>query len=288
MYSEIASNKRKTVFIFFAFLIVATALGFAFSAYMGDIYLTPYVLLGATIYGIISYLFSSKMALALNGAHEIKKKDHPRLYRIVENLAITEGQPMPKVCVIDDPAMNAFATGHKPKDATVCATTGLINALNDKELEGVMAHEMAHVRNYDVRINMMAFALVAMISIMADILIRSTWFRGRDSNNNMQFVAIFAAILAPIVATLIQLAISRKREYLADASGALTTRYPEGLASALEKISKHGSKIKRQNTSTAHLFFANPLKKDNVSSLLATHPPIAERIKRLNTMGRHQ
>ena len=288
MYSEITANKRKTVLMFVLFLAFVTLLSWLFSMYMGNRYLTPYVLTGALIYGLLSYYASSKLALAMNGAHEITKRQNPRLYRIVENLAITEGVPTPKIYIIEDGAMNAFATGRNPQVGSVAITTGLLDVLNDKELEGVMAHELGHIRNYDIRVSMMAFALVAIVGILSDIMLRMFWFRD-DEDNNQLFVllGIVAAILAPIVALLIQLAISRKREYLADATGALTTRYPEGLASALKKIKNHSSIMKRQNPSTAHLFFANPLKKGSVSSLFSTHPPIADRIKRLNNMGDH-
>ena len=187
-------------------------------------------------------------------------------------------------------AMNAFATGRDPRHAAVAATTGILEALDDSELEGVMAHEMGHVKNYDIRVSMIAFALSVIISIIADIILRLTWFRGDDNRPSNQFTLIaglVAVILAPLVATLIQMAISRQREYLADATGALTTRYPEALASALEKISQSSSVVRRQNTSTAHLFFANPLKKGSMSSLFSTHPPLEERIARLRTMGTH-
>lgn len=291
MYSEIASNKRKTVFIFAVFFLLVGALSYVFSIFMGDRAITPYVLIGAGIYALVSYYASSSLALAVNGAREIEKRDNPRLYRIVENLSITEGVPTPKIYIMKDPSLNAFATGRNPRTAAVCATTGLLDALNDKELEGVMAHELGHVRNYDIRVAMVAFALVAAVSLLADIMLRASWFRDRDSNNNNQvffFIGIAAAILAPLAAMLIQLAISRKREYLADATGALTTRYPEGLASALEKIKSKGSVVSRQNSSTAHFFFANPLKGSSISNIFSTHPPIDERIKRLKTMGSHQ
>ena len=287
MYSQIAANKRKTVFIMLLFVMLVGALGWLFSLYMGDVYITAYVIIGALVYVAISYFMSSKAALAVNGAHEIRKKDNPRFYRIVENLSITEGLPMPKVYIIDDPAPNAFATGRKPETAIVAATSGLLNIMNDKELEGVMAHELGHVKNLDIRVSMIAFALVAVVGLLADVMLRMTFFRDRDSNNNQVFMimGIVAAILAPIAATLIQLAISRKREYLADATGALTTRYPEGLASALGKIRDHGSALKKQNSSTAHFFFANPLKGKGISNLFSTHPPVDERIRRLHDMG---
>jgi heat shock protein HtpX len=187
---------------------------------------------------------------------------------------------------MDDPAPNAFATGHNQRKSSVAVTSGLLEIMDDTELEGVIAHEMGHVKNYDIRVSLVAFALVAVVGLLADIMLRMVWFRDDDDNNNQLFiiVGIVAAILAPLIATLIQLAISRKREFLADATGALTTRYPEGLASALEKIAHTGSTLKRQNSSTAHFFFANPLKKHSVASLFSTHPPIDERIKRLRQM----
>lgn len=287
MYQQIAANKRKTVFMMFMFVALVAGMGWLFGLYSGEPAITPFVLLGAAAYTFISYFASSKLALAMNGAHEIAKKDNPRLWRIVENLAITEGMPMPKVYIIDDPAPNAFATGRNPNTAIVATTSGLLDIMDDKELEGVMAHELGHIKNYDIRVSMVAFALVAVISILADIMLRMSWFRGDDDEGGSSLffvVGIAGAILAPIVATLIQLSISRKREYLADATGALTTRYPEGLASALDKIGHYGSTLKRQNASTAHLFFANPLNKRSFAAMFSTHPPVADRIKRLKEM----
>jgi heat shock protein HtpX len=243
------------------------------------------------VYAIITYYTGSKLSLAVNGAQEIQKSDNPRLWRIVENLAITDGLPMPKVYIMGDPAPNAFATGRDPNHSAVCVTAGLLKIMDDTELEGVLAHEMGHVKNYDIRVSMVAFALSAVISLIADFILQMTWFRNRDDeeNNNQIFMllGIVAAIVAPLVATLIQLAISRKREYLADATGALTTRYPEGLASALRKIEETGSTLRKQNTATAHFFFANPLKGHGISNLFSTHPPIQERIARLEHMETH-
>lgn len=289
MYQEIAANKRKTVVMMVAFLLLVGGLGWLFGYYSGQPAITPYVLIGAAIYAFFSYIASSKMALAMNGAKEIKKKDNPRLWRTVENLSIAEGMPMPRIYIIDDPAPNAFATGRNPQHAVVGATTGLLEMMNDSELEGVMAHELGHVKNYDIRVSMAAFALVAAISIIADILLRVLWYSGDDDDSaHPLFLAlgVLGALLAPIVATLIQLSISRRREYLADATGALSTRYPEGLASALEKIGAHGSTLKKQNASTAHLFFANPLKGKNLAVLFSTHPPVEDRVHRLRDMGR--
>jgi heat shock protein HtpX len=238
-------------------------------------------------YAAFSYFNGSKMALAVNGAKEIQKSDDPRLWRIVENLAITDGLPMPKVYIMDDPAPNAFATGRKPENGVVCVTTGLLQIMNDTELQGVIAHELGHVKNYDIRVNTLAFALVGVISLIADFFLRWSFFGGddRESNNQLLIVlAIVAAILAPLAATLLQLSISRKREYLADATGALTTRYPEGLADALEKIEQTGSALQKQNTSTAHMFFVNPLKGHSLLNLFSTHPPIEARIAALREM----
>jgi heat shock protein HtpX len=291
MYSQIAANKRKTVIVLLVFLAFVAALDWLFNAYLGGSPSIFYgVLIGSLVYAIITYYAGSRMALAVNGAKEIQKKDNPRLWRIVENLSITDGLPMPKVYIMDDPAPNAFATGRDPKHAAVCATSGILEIMDDDELQGVFAHELGHVKNYDIRVSLIAFALTAVVSFIADIILRMTWFRSDDRENNNQVVfllAIVAAILAPLVATLIQLAVSRSREYLADATGALTTRYPEGLASALEKIEHSGSVLKKQNTATAHLFFANPLKGHSLANLFSTHPPIEERIRRLREMGAH-
>jgi heat shock protein HtpX len=286
MYSNIAANKRKTVYIFLAFFVIIGGLSWLVSKYFGSPIITPYVLIGALIYSLITYYAGAKMAVAVNGAREIQKKDNPRYYRIVENLAITNGMPTPRVYIMDDPAPNAFATGRNPKHAIVAATTGLLDIMDDDELEGVMAHEMGHIKNYDIRVSMYAFALVSVISLMADVILRMTIFSDRDQRSPYEFVlAIAAIVLAPIAASLIQLAISRRREYLADATGALTTRYPEGLARALEKIGQHGSTLRKPNSSTAHLFFANPLGKGSIAGLFSTHPPIEERIRLLREMG---
>lgn len=289
MYSEIAANKRRTVLILFVFLLFVAALAWLFGLYVGNVGLTYGILIGGIIYATIMYFTGGSLSLAVNGAQEIHKKDNPRLWRIIENLSITDGLPMPRVYIINDPAPNAFATGRKPTKAAVCATSGLIEIMDDDELQGVFAHELGHIKNYDIRVSMIAFALGAVVSLIADIIIQMTWFRNRDENDNqaVMILAIVAAILAPLVATLIQLAVSRRREYLADATGALTTRYPEGLIRALEKIKQYGKPLQRQNTSTAHFFFANPLKGHSITNLFSTHPPIDERIKRLREMGTH-
>ena len=291
MYSAIAENKRRTVIIMTFFVLVTAVLGWLFSQIYGGgrPSITIGVLIGALVYSLISYFVGSKLALAVNGAQPVKKRDNARLYRIVENLAITEGLPTPAIYIMEDPSPNAFATGRDPNNSSVCVTTGLLDIMNDSELEGVLAHEMGHVKNYDIRVNIIAFALTAAIGLLADIMLRMAWFGDddRDSNNQLFFVlGIVAAILAPLVATLIQLAVSRQREYLADATSAMTTRYPEGLESALKKIQQTGSVMQKQSTSTAHLFFANPLRKKGITNLFSTHPPIEDRIKRLQEIGR--
>lgn len=289
MYSAIAANKRKTIFIMLAFVLMIGAIGYFVSqAYGGGSPVIFYgTLIGSAVYALFTYIAGSKMALAVNGAKQIQKRDNPRLYRIVENLSITNGMPMPKVYIMQDPGLNAFATGRDPKHAAVAATTGLLEALDDTELEAVMAHEMGHVKNYDIRVSMIAFALTAAISLLADMILHFTWFSDRDGNNNAVFmiIGVVAALIAPVIATMIQLAISRQREYLADATGALTTRYPDGLISALRKIQQGGSRTRSQNTATAHLFFANPLNGKALASLFSTHPPIESRIARLQKMG---
>ncbi|MDQ2973438.1 MAG: M48 family metalloprotease [bacterium] len=290
MYNQIADNKRKTVFILLGFVVLIAAISWLMSMYYGNGNVVYYGLIFAVVYASFGYLASSRIALAVNGAVEIEKRDNPRLWRTVENLAITNGMPMPKVYIIEDNGMNAFATGRNPEHASVAITTGLLNNLTDAELQGVMAHELGHIQNYDIRVSMIAFALVSVISLLSDFFLRMSFFGGGqsdddDSGRMFAILGIVAIIIAPIVAILLQMALSRKREYLADATGAMTTRYPEGLASALQKIQACSSAVKRQNSSTAHLFFANPLKGGVISSLFSTHPPVEERVKRLQNMG---
>jgi heat shock protein HtpX len=286
MYEQISRNKRRTVVLLFFFIVLLWGLAWVISRATGRPGLLFVIGLFSIMYSIFSYFAGAKLALAVNGAKQISKKDDPRLWRTVENISITDGLPMPKVYIMNDPAPNAFATGRKPEVSAVCATSGLLQMMNDTELEGVIAHEMGHIKNYDMRVNTIAFALVGIISMIADLFWHITWFGGddRDTPPWLQFLAIVAVILAPFAATLIQLAISRRREYLADATGALTTRYPDGLASALEKIGQYGSALRKPNTATAHMFFANPLKPGVIASFFSTHPPVEARIKALREM----
>lgn len=285
MYGAIAANKRNTVIIMAVFVGIVGAIGWALSYLSGSPSLAPWIVGGAAIYALIQYFAASKLAVAMTGAKEIQKSDNPRLWRIVENLSISTGAPMPKVYIIDDPAPNAFATGRDPKHAIVAATTGIMDVTDDRELNAVMAHEMGHVQNYDIRVSMIAFGLVSAIGILSDIALRMMFFGGDNRNNNtnpiMLVVGIVIVILAPIMAVLIQAAISRQREYLADATGALTTRDSEALASALQKLGQYGQPMRRQSQSTAHLFFSNPLKAGGFAKLFSTHPPLEDRIARL-------
>jgi heat shock protein HtpX len=290
MYSEIASNKRKTWLIMFFFFVLIGGLGYIFSMIQNTPMLTPYIMGGAALYALFQYYLADKVALSVNQAVEIRQADNPRLWKTVENLAITNGMPMPRVYIMDDPAPNAFATGRDPSHAAVCATSGLLSMMTDSELQGVMAHELGHVQNYDIRVSMIAFGLVSAIGLLSDVFLRMMFWGGDDdsSNSNGLFMVlgIIAAILTPIVATLLQLAVSRNREYLADATGVMTTRYPEGLESALQKIAGSSSMLKKQTPSTAHLFFANPLKAHSFAGLFSTHPPIEDRIAKLKKMGK--
>ena len=289
MYRAIAANKRNTWLIMVFFLVLIAALAFVADAYFtggGPGIVFWGVLIGAIVYVIIQYYASGSQALAMAGAKPITKADNPRLYRIVENLAITTGLPMPKVYIVEDPAPNAFATGRDPEHAAVAATTGLLELMDDAELEGVMAHEIAHVKNFDIRVTTIVFGLVVVVGLLADVLARMAFFGGMRRNGGggnplMIVIAIGAMILAPLLAAAIQAAVSRQREYLADATGALTTRHPEALASALQKLGEYGRPLKKQQASMAHLWMADPIKPGVIDRMFQTHPPIGKRVERL-------
>ena len=292
MYSAIAANKRNTWFIMLVFLVIIGGLGW-FAAYMyGDINIAIFTVVIAAAYAFFQYYLASSQALSMAGAIEIQKSDNPRFYRIIENLCIATGTPMPRVYIINDQAPNAFATGRDPQHAAVAATSGLLDLMDDAELEGVMAHELGHVRNYDIRVSMIVFGLVVAVGFLADMLMRMSFFAGnrRDDNGNggnpiVMVFGLVAMIIAPLVATMVQLAISRQREYLADATGALTTRHPEALASALQKLGAYGRPLQKQSSSMAHMWIADPVKPGIVDRMFATHPPLQDRIERLHEMG---
>jgi heat shock protein HtpX len=288
IYQNISQNKWKTWLIFITTIayVYGKASGYGVS-YAG----IALIFSGITSLG--SYFYSDKLVIATTGAKEIQKSDHPELFRIVENLTIGSGMPMPKIYIMNDPSPNAFATGRDPKHGVVCVTTGILQLLNKSELEGVIAHELSHIKNFDTRLMAITAILVGFVAIIGDMFLRSLWFGGNDDRDNrgqavFLVIGIAFAILSPIAASLIQLAVSRKREFLADASGALITRYPEGLASALEKLAADKKPLRTASNATAHLFIENPFQEKShkawFASLFNTHPPLEERIKILRSM----
>jgi len=296
LYSAIARNKRNTWFILIAFVVLLGLLGALIGWLVGNNWwITAFILLFAGVYATVQYFTADRQAIALSGAFEVDKQSAPRYYRIVENLCIATGSPMPKLYVVEDPAPNAFATGRNPDRAAITVTTSLFELMTDRELEGVLAHELGHIRNYDIRVSMIVFGLVVAVGIIADILLRMTFFGGaRRSNNNsgggqaqliFLILGVVAAIVAPLLAGVVQAAISRQREYLADATSAMTTRDPEALASALNKLQTYGRPLQKANTSMAHLWIADPLRPGALDRMFSTHPPIPDRIERLHTMG---
>lgn len=295
MYNQIDSNKRRTwllIAIFFAVIMgIGWFMGYYFDYGYGAVVLAAMFSLAMALF---SYYGGDKVALMSAGAQEITEEDNQYLYHLVENLSITAGIPMPKVYIMPEPAINAFATGRDPMHSSIAVTVGALERLTKEEMEGVLAHELSHVKNYDIRLMMIVIVLVGIISILADIFLRGSMFSGRKSDNDnngggwLMIVGIVLIVLSPIVAQLIQLAVSRKREYLADASGALLTRYPEGLAKALEKIGNDNEQFSRASNATAHLYIANPFKNTGriFANAFSTHPPLEDRIKRLREMTR--
>jgi heat shock protein HtpX len=294
MYRAIARNKRNTVFIILVFLLIIGGLGFLASAIYQNTTIVIVTVVISLAYAVFQYFFASSQAISSSGAVRIQKSDDPRLWRIIENLSITAGTPMPAVYVVNDPAPNAFATGRDPQHASVAATTGLLAIMTDAELEGVMAHELGHVRNYDIRVSMIVFGLVVAVGFIADMFLRFAFFGGGRNNNNaggggsnpiVLILGLVAMLVAPLVAGLVQAAVSRQREYLADATGALTTRHPDALASALEKLQAYGRPMQKQSSSMSHMWIADPLKPGMLTRLFSTHPPIVDRVARLEKIG---
>lgn len=296
MYDQIDSNKRRTVFLIGVFLVFIIGLGWLFSR----LFESPLILVLAVVISVAmswaSYWYSDRIVLSMSRAREVSHDEYRELYHLVENLAITAGLPAPKIYLIEDSAPNAFATGRDPEHAVIAVTSGLLEKLERSELEGVVAHEFSHVGNYDIRLMTIIVTLVGVVALISDWFLRWTWWGGgrrrRDEGGSQLQLILFVlgivlALLSPLIATLIQLAISRKREFLADANGALLTRYPEGLASALEKISKDPEPLEVANKATAHLYIENPLKeyKGLMNRLFSTHPPVEERIARLRAMA---
>ena len=294
LYTHQGANIRKTWLLMTAFLVMVIGIGYGAAYMLGNPSILYIAVLIAVVMNVGSYWYSDKLVIKMTGAVPATKQEYPVLWNVVENLSITAGLPMPKLYVVHDPAPNAFATGRDPEHAAVAATTGILALLNQVELEGVMAHELSHVGNRDMLVSTVAVVLTGFIAILADFFMRAMMFGGGDRDNKAGVVflilGVVGIILAPIAAQMIQLAISRKREYLADASGALLTRYPEGLASALEKIHAYAQPMQRANNATAHLFIADPFGGDSrglrqkISSLFQTHPPAADRIRILRNM----
>ncbi|MBU1255692.1 zinc metalloprotease HtpX [Patescibacteria group bacterium] len=291
LYTQKDKNIRKTWMLITFFLIFIIALGWVFSYQFNSPIILIVAIIFSTVTSFTSYWYSDKIVLAMSHAKEIKKSDNPELYRLVENLCITAGLPLPKIYIINESAPNAFATGRDPEHAVVAVTRGLLEKLDRSELEGVLAHELSHIGNRDILLQTVVVILVGLVALLSDWFLRWSFF-GRRSNNRdsgqlgaiMAVIGIVLAILSPLIAVLIQLSVSRKREFLADASGALLTRYPEGLAKALEKISQDQTTLKVANKATAHMYITNPFRGKKISKMFMTHPPVEERVKSLRGM----
>ena len=283
MYSSISKNKRNTVIIFTVFIAIISGIGLFFAWEFKELSIFWITLVVALVYTLIDYVAATKMVIKMAGATEISRSMAPELYAAVDTITMTAGLPMPKVYIINDNAPNAFAAGTKPENAIICVTTGLLEIMDKAELEGVIAHEVGHIKNYDIRVSMAAVALTAAIGFIADIILRITFYSSdKEERSPAMFVGgLVAAIVAPILALIVRMAISREREYLADATAVMLTRYPDGLISALDKLQKYGVPMQKQNSTTASLYINNPLKKSVLNSLFATHPPIEKRIQRL-------
>ena len=282
MYKQIAANKRNTILIMLFFIVLIGAIGGIFAYVFKDWFIELWILIVAIIYAVLQYFFASSIAVAMTGAKQIEKKDNPKLYNAVENLSQTAGLPMPKVYIIDDAAPNAFATGRDPKHAVVAATTGLLDIMDKNELEAVIGHEISHIKNYDIRVSMITFGLVCVVGFISDLGIRMLYISDDDDRSPVgAVIMVVVSLFAPLAASLAQLAVSREREYLADASSVNLTRYPEGMISALKKLDEHGRPMRRQNAATEALYINNPLRKNSFTNLFSTHPPIEKRIERL-------
>ena len=283
MYSSISQNKRNTVIIFSLFIAIISGIGLYFSYIYDDLTIFIFTLIFTIFYALFQYKISTAITLKMNGAEPISKKDAPEFYSIVESLSITAGLPMPKLYIINDSSMNAFAAGTNPENSVICATTGLLENMDKVEIEGVMAHEISHIKNYDIRVSMAAVALTAVIGMLSDIALRFIFLNDddEDSKNPIALIlGLFFVLISPLLATITRLAISRQREFLADATAVSLTRYPDGLISALEKL-KNNKPLERQNSTTASLFISNPMKQGFFQRLFSTHPPLDDRIKRL-------
>ena len=284
MYSSISENKRNTVIIFMVFIAIISGIGLYFSYIYKNDYIFLILLVFSILYALVQYNISKSIVLYMNGAKPVSREIAPGFYAAVETISITAGLPMPKLYIIDDESPNAFAAGTNPEKSIICATTGLLNIMNKSELEAVVAHEMSHIKNYDIRVSMAAVALTSVIELISELVLRFFIWSDDDNDNRNPLIVVLGLLfvmISPLLALVTRLAISRQREFLADATAVLLTRYPEGMISALQKLKNNGKPLRKQNSTTANLFIVNPMKRSFFQNLFSTHPSIDDRISRL-------
>ena len=284
MYSSISENKRNTVIIFMVFIAIISGIGLYFSYIYKNDYIFIILLVFSILYALVQYNISKSIVLYMNGAKPVSREIATGFYAAVETISITAGLPMPKLYIIDDESPNAFAAGTNPEKSIICATTGLLNIMNKGELEAVVAHEMSHIKNYDIRVSMAAVALTSVIELISELVLRFFIWSDDDNDNRNPFIVVLGLLfvmISPLLALVTRLAISRQREFLADATAVSLTRYPEGMISALQKLKNNGKPLRKQNSTTANLFIVNPMKRSFFQNLFSTHPSIDDRISRL-------
>ena len=284
MYSSISENKRNTVIIFMVFIAIISGIGLYFSYIYKNDYIFIILLVFSILYALVQYNISKSIVLYMSGAKPVSREIAPGFYAAVETISITAGLPMPKLYIIDDESPNAFAAGTNPEKSIICATTGLLNIMNKSELEAVVAHEMSHIKNYDIRVSMAAVALTSVIELISELVLRFFIWSDDDNDNRNPLIVVLGLLfvmISPLLALVTRLAISRQREFLADATAVLLTRYPEGMISALQKLKNNGKPLRKQNSTTANLFIVNPMKRSFFQNLFSTHPSIDDRISRL-------
>ena len=284
MYSSISENKRNTVIIFMVFIAIISGIGLYFSYIYKNDYIFIILLVFSILYALVQYNISKSIVLYMNGAKPVSREIAPGFYAAVETISITAGLPMPKLYIIDDESPNAFAAGTNPEKSIICATTGLLNIMNKNELEAVVAHEMSHIKNYDIRVSMAAVALTSVIELISELVLRFFIWSDDDNDNRNPLIVVLGLLfvmISPLLALVTRLAISRQREFLADATAVLLTRYPEGMISALQKLKNNEKPLRKQNSTTANLFIVNPMKRSFFQNLFSTHPSIDDRISRL-------
>ena len=284
MYSSISENKRNTIIIFMVFIAIISGIGLYFSYIYKNDYIFIILLVFSILYALVQYNISKSIVLYMNGAKPVSREIAPGFYAAVETISITAGLPMPKLYIIDDESPNAFAAGTNPEKSIICATTGLLNIMNKGELEAVVAHEMSHIKNYDIRVSMAAVALTSVIELISELVLRFFIWSDDDNDNRNPLIVVLGLLfvmISPLLALVTRLAISRQREFLADATAVSLTRYPEGMISALQKLKNNGKPLRKQNSTTANLFIVNPMKRSFFQNLFSTHPSIDDRISRL-------